>query len=182
MEKYLKDIKDNLKKILSEETAQRIFDTNFHPKDITGYVPGEIYTLAELKKEKEGTIVHVVYYDEEGEVSLDDFHPLEKDKDDEEYCVDAYPMPIDHVKDEQLLENIDNDGHSYTVRKAIKTNKKEEKKYKDFKVRKEAAKEITQKLLDLCLEYQNCQDKERKKQIKKEEKELGKQFKKLKVL
>lgn len=174
MEEYKKEIKNMLGKILPEETAEQIFEANF-PKPIKGYKPGKILNFKELKELSEGSIIHIYYLDDDGEVSEDGFHPLNKHSEEEWSAGSVHPFPINKLKDDTLIQNIDNCDWSFTIREAILDKKYD---HETTKQKRTTIQELLEELTDLAGEFTN--DKDRKKAIKTREKEIQKQLKKLK--
>lgn len=174
MDDYKNEIKNMLGKILPEEKANDIFEANF-PKPIKGYKPGKILSFKELKELPEGSIIHIYYLNEDGEVSEDGFHPLNKHSE-EEWCAGgAHPFPVDKLQDDTLIKNIDNCDWLFTIREAILDKKYD---HESVKHKRATVQELLGELTDLASEYTT--DKERKKAIKTREKEIQKQLKKLK--
>lgn len=176
----LDSISGMLGNIVGEEKGREIFEANFGPNPHDSFMPGKILTWSELKALPEGTIIHILYKDEDGEVSEDDFHPLGKDEDMEEWNAGgSFPFPVDELKDEDRIENIDNCGHAFTIREAIPAKKGE---FAALRKRQDAAKSILNQLMSLHQKYQVCTDKAKKKALKDKSKELEKKLKKMGVI
>ena len=118
--KYNKEIDNMLGKLVDEETASKIIN-NMFPEPIKGYKKGNVLTYGELKTLPEKSIIHILYYDEDNELRENDFKKLIKFDDKEYGTTDGYSFPnIELLKDDDLIENIDNSGWTYTIREAIK--------------------------------------------------------------
>ena len=172
-----KEIKEMLTGIVGEDLGQQIFDANF-PEPLDGYMPGNILTFAELKALPEGTVIHVLYFDEDGEEREDGFQTLSKGSD-SEWSAGAFPFPIDELKDDQLIEKCDNSGWTFTLRAALPAKKGE---YVEMKKKQRKAIRILERMQDLSSKGIGCKDKEKKKKINKEFKELEKELRKMKVI
>lgn len=172
---YKNEIKNMLGKILPEDKAEQIFEANF-PMTIKGYKPGKILTFKELKELQEGSIIHIYYLDDDGEVSEDGFYPLNKHSDVEWYAGGVHPFPIDKLQDDMLIKQIDNCDWSFTIREAILDEKYD---HESTKQKRKMAQELLSELTELAKEMTD--NKERKKEIRIREREIHKQLKKLKV-
>lgn len=73
------EIKSMLNNIVGEDLAKNIFEANF-PEPIRNYKPGKILTFKQLKALPEGTIIHIYYLDEDGNLREDGFQKLHKGK------------------------------------------------------------------------------------------------------
>jgi|SRR6185369_4541417 len=123
MKKMLDSIKKSLKAIAPDQ-AEAIFEANFNQKELKGYSAGKILTFGELKKLKDGTVIHLKYNDEDGSLREKGFHKLNKQSKDEWCAGNEYPFPISKLKNNQLLENCDNCGWTFTIREATLKKKK----------------------------------------------------------
>jgi len=169
------EIKNMLTDIVGEDLGQQIFEANF-PKPIDGYMPGKILTFAELKQLPEGAVIHIHYLDEDGEEREDGFQKLSKHSDDE-WSGGAFPFPIDELKDDTLLDRFDNSGWTFTIREALPAKKGE---YAEMKKKQRKAIKILERMQILAGKI--SKDKEQKKKINTELKELEKELRKMKVI
>lgn len=116
----IEDTQDMLKNIIGEDAASNIFD-NMFPEPITGYKIGKILTIGELKKLSEDTVIHLWYIDEDGNLRNNDFVKFSGyDGNDELSTQCGFPMPIYKHSEDELIENFDNSGWTFTVCEAIK--------------------------------------------------------------
>jgi hypothetical protein len=171
--KMKKEIKNMLTNVVGEELGQKIFDANF-PEPLDGYMPGRVLKLKELKTLPENTVIYVKYLDEDGNERENGFLRLSK-HDDEEYSADGFSFPIKDLKDEDLLENCDNCGWSFTVREAVPAKRGE---FFKLQKKKEETLDILEQMQELCREIDECSDKAKKKELKAEFKALEKKFRK----
>lgn len=154
------EIKSMLNNIVGEDLAKNIFEANF-PEPIRNYKPGKILTFKQLKALPEGTIIHIYYLDEDGNLREDGFQKLHKGSGDE-WGAGAFPFPIEDLKDEDLLEDCDNSGWTFTIREATKLSTAEFKKIEKQREKNERASE----LIDKMREGEDL-TKEEKKELKK---------------
>lgn len=154
--------------------------TQWSAKSLDCWMPGKILTWSELKALPEGSVIHIKYLDEDGEVSEDDFHYLGKDEEMREWNAGgSFPFPVDELKDEDPIENIDNCGHAFTIRAAIPAKKGE---FRQMSRNKDKAVKLLDQLRDVYEEHRDCKDKVKKKALKQKSKDIEKQLKKLGVL
>ena len=165
------EIKNMLGNVLGEELGDEIFDANF-PDPIEGYLPGDVLTFKQLKEMPEGTIVHILYT-EDDDVRTDDFYPLHKGSDDE-WGAGPCPFPIDELEDDTLIRKIDNCDHFFTIRAAVPAAKGA---FEKLRAGQREIEDILMAMLDLHQELHGA-DKERQSEIRKELKELDKKYKK----
>lgn len=176
----LGSISGMLNNIVGEEKGQEIFMANFGPNPHDSFMPGKILTFAELKALPEGTVIHILYKDEDGEVSEDDFHPLGKDDEMQEWNAGgSFPFPVDELKDEDLIQDIDNCGHSFTIREAKPAKQGE---FRKMRQDQNKAIKLLDQLRNVHEKHRTCTDKIKKKELKQKSKDIEKQLKKLGVL
>jgi cobyric acid synthase len=148
MGNYKKEIKSMLNKIVGEDLGEKIFEANF-PEPIKNYKAGNILTFKQIKELPEGTIIHINYFDEDDNEREDGFQKLSKDEECEEYSAGAFPFPTnEHDDDNDLIENADNSGWTFTIREAIKVSATEFKKIEKQRADNHMAIELINKLRD----------------------------------
>jgi hypothetical protein len=148
MSNLKKEIGSMLNNIVGEDLGKKIFEANF-PEPIVNYKPGDILTFKQVKELPEGTIIHILYFDEDDNEREDGFQKLSKDEDCEEYSAGAFPFPMnEHEDDGDLIENADNSGWTFTIREAIKISKAEFQKREKQREKNERAKELIEKMRD----------------------------------
>ena len=118
VDEFLKNIKKNI--------------TKKKPKVQAAMKKGKPLTIKEFKELKNGDYIHLEYYNDEGFLVCNNFVKLNitVNKQIVGYDADCYPIPIDYFDntsnkfveypEDTLLENRDNSGYIFTVRKAIK--------------------------------------------------------------
>lgn len=159
-QKYKKEIKSMLNNIVGEDLAKNIFESTF-PEPIKNYKAGKILTFKELKELPKGSVIHIYYLDEDGELREDGFQKLSKDSEDE-WSAGAYPFPVEGLQDDDELKDCDNSGWTFTIREAIKVSPTEFKKIEKQREQNEIARELIEKMRD-----GEDLTKEAKKQLKK---------------
>lgn len=161
MSGYKKEIKSMLNNIVGDELSQQIFEANF-PEPIVNYKPGNILSFKQIKDLPEKTIIHIYYLDEDGELREDGFQELYKSSADE-FSAGAFPFPMnEHKDDNELIENRDNSGWTFTIREAIKISKAEFQKREKQREKNERATDLIEKMRD-----GEKLTKEEKKELKK---------------
>lgn len=171
-----KAINNMLTDIVGEDLGQKIFEANF-PDEITGYKPGKVLTLGELRLIPVGTIIHIYYTDEDGELRENGFQKLSKDSE-EEWSAGAFPFPIDELTDDQELKDCDNSGWTFTIREALVDKKGE---YAKRMAMMDTADELLEEMKDTLEEIEETSDKVKKKELKKKFNALSKQLNKMKI-
>jgi hypothetical protein len=85
------------------------------------YKKGEIMTVSEAKLLREGDLIHLKYYNDEGRLTFNDIDAVLFNENNEVCTKGGYPFPLkSYWKDSMLLENADNSGYTFTVSKTIK--------------------------------------------------------------
>ena len=120
-DKMLGEIGDMMKNILTPEQANSIMSNLTYKPNFKGYEKGDVMTVGEAKQLKEGDLIHLKYYNDEGELDFNDIDEI-LDNSGNEICTKGmYPFPInDYWDDSMLLKNADNSGYSFTVSKVCK--------------------------------------------------------------
>lgn len=165
-----------LSDLVGKDKGNDIFDANF-PESLDGYMPGEILTFAQLKDKTEGTIIHILYKDEDGDVSADGFYPLYKDKECKEWSAGgSFPFPVDDLSDDDLIKTIDNCGYDFTISEALPAKKGDFAKLREGQ---QQYRDVLTEMLDLQRKLLGTTDKKRKIEIKKDMRTLEKKINKL---
>lgn len=122
-----KEIKEDLKQLFSNEIVKEVFNQNILSHSLIGYKKGKMLTFGELKELPEDTILNVVYKDENYQITSSIFDRFDKCDYDismgsEYWSIGSYPIPLENLVDEQIIENIRNCNDYFTVYEAINFN------------------------------------------------------------
>lgn len=167
---------DKLKELLDKTFGKKISKELYNPKlkspkETFGYARGEIYTSSEFLALKDGDMVHLEYL-EDGEICEDDFGKLSTNSGDtEEWNINGWPIPIDDLKEDRLVENIDNGDHVFTVRKVVYDGVTD---YDRICQMRRIGVYIIEEMQEIFVLNNRTTDKEKKKELKLRHKELNK--------
>lgn len=166
-----------LAKTVGSELGKRILEVNLIKPKLDGYMPGKVMSLGELKLLENGSVIHIRYTDANGEELTCDFHTLHKDEDVIEWSASGwYPFPVKDMSNETLLDHIDNNGYTFTIREAMQSERGE---YDKLRNDTRTATHIITDMQTLIDEKRTCTDKIRMKSLLKELKLLEKQLSKI---
>ena len=119
--KLLNDIDNMLSNIVSPAQADSIMNSLTYKPNFKDYKKGDVMTVGEAKKLKEGDLIHLKYYNEDGRLTFNDIDAIFDNCGNEICTKGMYPFPIkDWWEDTMLLKNADNSGHLFTVSKVCK--------------------------------------------------------------
>lgn len=77
---------------------------------------GNILTVGQLKLMPKNSIIHLLYIDNDGQLRNNGFVKFSGYDGNDELCtICGFTMPINGLKDNDLLENINNSGWRFTV-------------------------------------------------------------------
>ena len=120
-DKILNDINNILNNIVTPEQANSIMNNLTYKPNFKDYKKGEVMTVGEAKQLKEGDLIHLKYYNDEGRLTFNNIDAILDNCGDEICTKGMYPFPIkDYWEDSMLLEDADNSGYTFTVSKVIK--------------------------------------------------------------
>jgi len=87
---------------------------------LNGYKKGKVLTVGELKSLPENSVIHLYYIDDDNNLRKNDFVTFcGYDGNDELCTTDGFTMPVDGCKEDELIEDFDNCGWTFTVCEAI---------------------------------------------------------------